>query len=58
MGQVLNKIAYLFISLGALGWIITLLFYGGDVRYQIISIIVVGLGVFVAHFWEELYYNK
>lgn len=58
MGQLLNKLAYLFISVGSIGWFGTILFYRGDVRYQVISIIIVGLGIFLAHFWEELYFKK
>ncbi|MCD6505891.1 hypothetical protein J7M22_04610 [Candidatus Poribacteria bacterium] len=58
MGKVLDKIAYLFISVGSIGWIFSILVYKGDIRYQLVSILIIGLGIFCAHFWEEIFYKK
>jgi hypothetical protein len=58
MGRVLDKIAYLFISAGALSWIASILIYKGDIRYQLVSILIISIGIFLAHFWEEIFYKK
>ena len=58
MGKFLDKLAYLLIALGAAGWAVSVLLYGGDVRYQMLSVLVLTIGIFVGHFWEELFYSK
>lgn len=58
MGKVLDKIAYLFISAGSIFWIASILIYKGDIRFQLVSILIIGLGIFCAHFWEEIFYKK
>lgn len=58
MGRFLEKASYLLIAAGAAGWAASVLFYGGDVRYQMLSVLVLTIGIFVAHLWEELFYSK
>lgn len=46
------------IVLGSAGWLLSILVMKGDITYQLISMGVIALGIFAAHFWEEFFRDK
>jgi uncharacterized membrane protein len=46
------------IVLGSAGWLFSILVMKGDIIYQLISMGVIALGIFAAHFWEEFFRDK
>jgi len=54
----LYRLAYFLILLGALGWVYSIFYQEGNPSYQLISIAIVTLGIFIGHLWEELFRDK
>jgi uncharacterized membrane protein len=50
-------VAFLII-LGSAGWALSIIVMKGDITYQLISMGVIALGIFAAHFWEEFFRDK
>jgi uncharacterized membrane protein len=46
------------IILGSAGWVFSIIVMKGEIIYQLISMGVVSLGIFAAHFWEEFFRDK
>ena len=54
----MEKLASLIIILGTILWFISVLFLGGRWQWQTLAAIVLIIGIFIAHFWEELSEGK
>ena len=54
----LYALAYFLITLGAVGWVFSIFVMKGAPSYQMISMVIVTLGIFIAHSWEELFKDK
>jgi uncharacterized membrane protein len=50
-------VAFLII-LGSAGWILSVIVMKGEIIYQLISMAVITLGIFAAHFWEEFFRDR
>ena len=50
-------VAFLII-LGSAGWILSVTVMKGEIIYQLISMGVIALGIFAAHFWEEFFRDR
>lgn len=46
------------IVLGSAGWILSIIVMKGEIIYQLISMGVIALGIFGAHFWEEFFRDR
>jgi len=46
------------IILGIAGWVLSIVVMKGEITYQLISMGVIALGIFAAHFWEEFFRDK
>ncbi|MBC8233366.1 hypothetical protein H8E77_27780 [bacterium] len=46
------------IILGVAGWVFSIVVMKGEITYQLISMGVIALGIFAAHFWEEFFRDK
>ncbi len=51
-------LAYFFIVVGAVFWGLSIFIWEGNPTYQLISIIILTIGIFAAHSWEELFRDK
>ncbi len=51
-------LAYFFIIVGTVFWGLSIFIWKGDPIYQLISILIVTIGIFAAHSWEELFRDK
>jgi len=50
-------VAFLII-LGSAGWILSIIVMKGEIIYQLISMGVIAIGIFAAHFWEEFFRDR
>ncbi len=50
----MEKIASLIIIIGTFLWLFSILALGGRWQWQMLSALVLIIGIFTAHFWEEL----
>ncbi|MDE0469821.1 MAG: hypothetical protein OYL97_22480 [Candidatus Poribacteria bacterium] len=50
----MEKIASLIIIIGTLLWLFSILVLEGRWQWQMFSALVLAVGIFSAHFWEEL----
>lgn len=50
----MEKLAGFIIFLGTGIWLVSILFLGGRWQWQMFAALVLTIGIFLAHFWEEL----
>jgi drug/metabolite transporter (DMT)-like permease len=51
----MEKLASLIIIVGSLFWVISIFFLGARWQPQMFAALVVIIGIFLAHFWEEVF---
>ncbi|MDE0314803.1 MAG: hypothetical protein OXM61_07875 [Candidatus Poribacteria bacterium] len=54
----MEKLASIIIIIGTVFWFISILFLGGRWQWQMLSALILTIGIFIAHFWEELSEGK
>lgn len=54
----MEKLASFIIFLGTAIWLVSILFLGGRWQWQMFAALILTIGIFVAHFWEELSEDK
>lgn len=54
----MEKLASVIIVIGTVLWFISVLFLGGRWQWQMFAAIILIIGIFIAHFWEELSEGK
>ena len=54
----MEKLASVIIILGTVFWFISILFLGGRWQWQMLAALILTIGIFIAHFWEELSEGK
>ncbi|MCY4400943.1 MAG: hypothetical protein OXD54_00025 [Candidatus Poribacteria bacterium] len=50
----MEKLASLIIIIGTVLWFVSVLFLGGSWQWQMFAALILTVGIFTAHFWEEL----
>jgi drug/metabolite transporter (DMT)-like permease len=51
----MEKLASLIIIVGSLFWVISIFFLGARWQPQMFAALIVIIGIFLAHFWEEVF---
>lgn len=54
----MEKLASLIIIIGTVLWLVSVLFLGGSWQWQMFAALILTIGIFTAHFWEELSEGK
>ncbi|MCE2402171.1 hypothetical protein J4G08_14960 [Candidatus Poribacteria bacterium] len=54
----MEKLASVIIIIGTVLWFISVLFLGGRWQWQMLAALILTIGIFLAHFWEELSEEK
>ena len=54
----MEKLASILLVVGAVLWVISILFMEGRWQPQILSAVILIVGIFFAHIWEELFREK
>lgn len=54
----MEKLASIIIVIGTILWLVSILFLGGRWQWQMFAALVLTVGIFIAHFWEELSEGK
>ena len=54
----MEKLASVIIIIGTVFWFISILFLGGRWQWQMLAALILTIGIFIAHFWEELSEGK
>ena len=54
----MEKLAGLIIFIGTGLWLVSILFLGGRWQWQMFAALILTIGIFLAHFWEELSEEK
>ncbi len=54
----MEKLASVIIIIGTVLWFVSVLFLGGRWQWQMLAALIITIGIFVAHFWEELSEGK
>ena len=54
----MEKLAGILIFVGAIFWVTTILFLDGRWEYQLFAAVILAIGIFVAHLWEEVFRDK
>lgn len=54
----MEKLAGLIIFIGTGLWLVSILFLGGRWQWQMLAALILTIGIFLAHFWEELSEEK
>lgn len=54
----MEKLASLIIFIGTGLWLVSVLFLGGRWQWQMFAALILTIGIFLAHFWEELSEEK
>jgi fatty acid desaturase len=54
----MERLAGFIIIVGTVLWLISVLFLGGRWQWQMFAALVLIIGIFTAHFWEELSEGK
>ena len=54
----MEKLAGFMIIVGTVLWLVSILFLGGRWQWQMFAALVLIIGIFTAHFWEELSEGK
>lgn len=50
----MEKLASIIIIFGTILWLVSVLFLGGSWQWQMFAALILSIGIFTAHFWEEL----
>ncbi|MYF99564.1 hypothetical protein F4212_10625 [Candidatus Poribacteria bacterium] len=50
----MEKLASIIIIFGTILWLVSVLFLGGSWQWQMFAALILTIGIFTAHFWEEL----
>ena len=50
----MEKLASFIIIFGTILWLVSVLFLGGSWQWQMFAALILTIGIFTAHFWEEL----
>ncbi len=54
----MEKLASIIIVIGTVLWLVSVLFLGGRWQWQMFAALILTVGIFIAHFWEELSEGK
>ena len=54
----MEKLASFIIIIGTIMWLVSVLFLGGRWQWQMFAALILTIGIFIAHFWEELSEGK
>ncbi len=54
----MEKLASFIIIIGTILWFVSVLFLGGSWEWQMFAALVLTIGIFIAHFWEEFTEGK
>ena len=54
----MEKLASVIIIIGTILWLVSVLFLGGRWQWQMFAALIITIGIFIAHFWEELSEGK
>ncbi len=54
----MEKLASVIIIFGTVFWLVSVLFLGGRWQWQMLAALILTIGIFIAHFWEELSEGK
>ncbi|MCG9129152.1 hypothetical protein JT359_16305 [Candidatus Poribacteria bacterium] len=54
----MEKLASFIIFIGTGLWLVSVLFLGGRWQWQMLAALILTIGIFLAHFWEELSEEK
>ncbi len=54
----MEKLASVIIIIGTAFWFFSVLFLGGRWQWQMFAALILIIGIFIAHFWEELSEGK
>ena len=54
----MEKLASFIIIIGTILWFVSVLFLGGSWQWQMFAALILTIGIFTAHFWEEFYEGK
>ncbi len=54
----MEKLASIIIVIGTILWLVSVLFLGGRWQWQMFAALILTVGIFIAHFWEELSEGK
>ena len=54
----MEKLAGLIIFIGTGLWLVSIFFLGGRWQWQMLAALILTIGIFLAHFWEELSEEK
>lgn len=54
----MEKLASFIIIIGTILWFVSVLFLGGSWQWQMFAALILTIGIFMAHFWEEFNEGK
>ncbi len=54
----MERLASVIIVIGTILWFISILFLEGSWQWQMFAALILTIGIFTAHFWEELSEGK
>ncbi len=54
----MEKLASFIIIVGTILWFVSVLFLGGSWQWQMFAALILTIGIFIAHFWEEFNEGK
>ena len=54
----MEKLASFVIIIGTILWFVSVLFLGGSWQWQMFAALILTIGIFMAHFWEEFNEGK
>ena len=54
----MEKLASFIIIIGTILWLASVLFLGGSWQWQMFAALILTIGIFMAHFWEEFNEGK
>ena len=54
----MEKLASVIIIIGTALWFVSVLFLAGRWQWQMLAALILTIGIFIAHFWEELSEGK
>jgi hypothetical protein len=54
----MEKLASIIIVIGTVLWLVSVLLLRGRWQWQMLAALIITIGIFIAHFWEELSEGK
>ena len=54
----MEKLASVIIIIGAVFWVVSILFMGARWQPQMLAAVILLFGIFLAHFWEEAVHKE